>query len=96
MDVTRNGKRPSNKGPADYFTGQVRVDPLFSAHDPARTSGAYVTFDGKIRYAHQPDSMLGQGNQGFYRAFSSTPLTTRVRSWVKCVTHRGPPGLVGS
>ncbi|HEY1877132.1 MAG TPA: cupin domain-containing protein [Rhizomicrobium sp.] len=51
MEITRNGKRSSNKGPADYFTGQVRVDPLFPAHDPARTSGAYVTFEPGARSA---------------------------------------------
>ena len=36
MDITHNGTRSSTKGPADFFTGQVRVDPLFSAQDPAR------------------------------------------------------------
>lgn len=51
MEITRNGRRASNKGPADYFTGQVRVDPLFSAHEPARTSSAYVTFEPGARSA---------------------------------------------
>lgn len=51
MDITRNGTRPSNRGPAEFFTGQVRVDPLFPAHDPARTSGAYVTFEPGARSA---------------------------------------------
>ena len=43
MEIKRNGVQPSGKGPADRFTGTVRVDPLFQAHDPARTSGAYVS-----------------------------------------------------
>ena len=49
MEIRRNGTQPSNKGPADWFTGTVRVDPLFSAHDPARTSGGSVTFEPGAR-----------------------------------------------
>lgn len=51
MDVTRNGSRPSGKGPAEYFTGAVRVDPLFQAPDPARVGGASVTFEPGARTA---------------------------------------------
>jgi quercetin dioxygenase-like cupin family protein len=51
MEISRNGTRPSNKGPADYFTGQVRVDRLFSASEPARSNGAYVTFEPGARSA---------------------------------------------
>ncbi len=51
MDIKRSGSQPSTKGPADYFTGSVRVDPLFQAHEPSRTSGAYVTFDPGARTA---------------------------------------------
>jgi len=35
MQIARNGSQPSGKGPAEYFTGSVRVDPLFQAPDPA-------------------------------------------------------------
>ena len=45
MNISRNGSRPSTKGPAEYFTGNVRVDPLFTAPEPSRSSGAYVTFE---------------------------------------------------
>ncbi|MGY4600323.1 quercetin dioxygenase-like cupin family protein [Bradyrhizobium sp. GM22.5] len=45
IDIKRNGSRPSQKGPEDWFTGTVRVDPLFQAPEPARASGAYVTFE---------------------------------------------------
>ena len=45
MNISRNGSRPSAKGPAEYFTGTVRVDPLFEAPDPSRARGAYVTFE---------------------------------------------------
>ncbi len=51
MDIRRNGSRPSGKGPADYFTGQVRVDPLFEAPAPARVRGASVTFEPGARTA---------------------------------------------
>ncbi len=51
MDIKRSGSRPSGKGPAEYFTGTVRVDPLFEAHDPARAVGASVTFEPSARTA---------------------------------------------
>ena len=51
MDIKRAGSRPSGKGPADYFTGTVRIDPLFQAADPARVAGASVTFEPGARTA---------------------------------------------
>ena len=45
MDIKRNGSQPSGKGPAEHFTGSVRVDPLFEPPEPARTFGAYVTIE---------------------------------------------------
>jgi len=42
MEINRSGSQPSNKGPADWFTGKVRIDPLFHAPDPARVAGASV------------------------------------------------------
>ena len=51
MDIKRNGSQPSGKGPADYFTGAVRVDPLFQAPDPARAIGASVAFEPGARTA---------------------------------------------
>jgi quercetin dioxygenase-like cupin family protein len=51
MDIKRNGTQPSNEGPADYFTGSVRVDPLFQAPPPARGFGASVTFEPCARTA---------------------------------------------
>lgn len=49
MNIKRNGSRPSGKGPADYFTGSVRIDPLFEASAPARVRGAHVTFEPGAR-----------------------------------------------
>jgi quercetin dioxygenase-like cupin family protein len=51
MDIKRNGSQPSGKGPADYFTGTVRIDPLFQAPDPARARGGSVTFEPGARTA---------------------------------------------
>ena len=51
MNITRAGSQPSNKGPADWFTGTVRVDPLFTAPAPARAAGARVTFEPGARTA---------------------------------------------
>ena len=51
MDIKRNGSQPSGKGPADWFTGAVRIDPLFEAPDPARVRGASVTFEPGARTA---------------------------------------------
>jgi len=51
MNITRAGSQPSNKGPADWFTGTVRVDPLFTAPAPARVAGARVTFEPGARTA---------------------------------------------
>ena len=46
MDIKRNGTQPSGNGPAEWFTGTVRIDPLFKAPDPARVSGASVRHHG--------------------------------------------------
>src|SRR3989442_1293732 len=51
MIITRSGSQPSSQGPAEYFTGSVRVDPLFQAKDPSRGSGARVTFQPGARTA---------------------------------------------
>ena len=51
MDIRRSGSQSSAKGPADYFTGTARIDPLFEASDPARVVGVSVTFDPGARTA---------------------------------------------
>jgi quercetin dioxygenase-like cupin family protein len=51
MEIKRAGSQPSGKGPADYFTGTVRIDPLFSPPDPARVAMALVTFEPGARTA---------------------------------------------
>ena len=51
MEIRRAGSRNSNEGPAEYFTGTVRIDPLFEAPDPARVRCASVTFEPGARTA---------------------------------------------
>jgi quercetin dioxygenase-like cupin family protein len=51
MQITRGGTTPSQKGPAEYFTGTVRIDARFATNAPARTGGATVTFEPGARTA---------------------------------------------
>ena len=51
MEIKRSGAQPSSKGPEAWFTGEVRLDPLFSPREPARTAGASVTFEPGARTA---------------------------------------------
>jgi quercetin dioxygenase-like cupin family protein len=71
MEIKRSGSQPSGKGPAEYFTGTVRIDPLFQAPDPARVVGASVTFEPGARTAWHTHP-LGQ-----------TLIVTAGRGWVQ-------------
>jgi len=51
MDITSSGARPSAKGPAEWFTGTVRIDPLFPVVPPGRAAGNAVTFEPGARTA---------------------------------------------
>jgi quercetin dioxygenase-like cupin family protein len=51
MKITRGGSQPSAKGPSDWFTGTVRIDPLYAAIAPARAAGNAVTFEPGARTA---------------------------------------------
>ncbi|HEU4390608.1 MAG TPA: carboxymuconolactone decarboxylase family protein [Blastocatellia bacterium] len=71
--ITRRGSQPSRQGPAENFTGSVRVDPLFQANAPARTSGSLVTFEAGARTAWHTHP-LGQ-------VLIVTAGTGRVQRW---------------
>ncbi len=61
MDIKRSGSQPSSKGSAEYFTGSVRVDPLFQVNDPARPIVISVTFEPGARtawHAHPEGQIL--------------------------------------
>jgi len=51
MEIIRNGSQPSVKGPSDWFTGKVRIDPLFQPNDARRAGAATVTFEPGARTA---------------------------------------------
>lgn len=51
MEIKRNGSQASGRGPADWFTGMVRIDPLLQPREPARTAAASVTFEPGARTA---------------------------------------------
>ncbi|WP_028219272.1 (R)-mandelonitrile lyase [Paraburkholderia oxyphila] len=51
MEIKRSGSQPSGKGPVEYFTGTVRMDPLFATQEPSRGSGVSVTFEPGARTA---------------------------------------------
>jgi quercetin dioxygenase-like cupin family protein len=72
MEIKRVGSQPSAKGPSEWFTGTVRVDPLFQASDPALASGASVTFEPGARTAWHTHP-LGQ-----------TLIVTAGCGWVQC------------
>jgi quercetin dioxygenase-like cupin family protein len=70
MDIKRNGTQPSGKGPAEWFTGTVRIDPLFKASDPARVTGASVTFEPGARTA-----WFAPGEKHWHGATRTTAMT---------------------
>lgn len=86
MDITRNGSRPSRKGPSEYFTGAVRVDPLFEAPDPARAVGVCVTFEPGARTAWHTHP-LGQ-------TLLVTAGSGLVQRWGGAVEQIGPGDVV--
>lgn len=71
MKIQRAGSQPSVKGPADWFTGAVRIDPLFQPADPARVAGNTVTFEPGARTAWHTHP-LGQ-----------TLIVTAGKGWVQ-------------
>jgi quercetin dioxygenase-like cupin family protein len=86
MDITKNGKLPSGKGPAEWFTGTVRIDPLFAPNEPARAGGAYVTFEPGARTAWHSHP-LGQ-------TLIVTYGTGRVQRWGGLVEEIRPGDVV--
>ena len=86
MDIKRNGTQPSGKGPAEWFTGTVRIDPLFQTSDPARAAGAQVTFEPGSRTAWHTHP-LGQ-------TLIVTTGAGRVQEWGGAVEEIRPGDVV--
>jgi quercetin dioxygenase-like cupin family protein len=91
MEIKRAGTLPSIKGPADWFTGTVRIDPLFDATAPRRASGGSVTFEPGARSAWHTHP-LGQvlivtSGVGLTQCWGEAPVKTRPGDVISC-----PPG----
>ena len=87
MEIKRAGSRPSAKGPADWFTGTVRIDPLFEAPEPARVAGAQVTFEPGARTAWHTHP-LGQ-------TLIVTSGCGRVQRWGSPIEEIRPGDVIG-
>ncbi|MBB5621826.1 quercetin dioxygenase-like cupin family protein [Pedobacter cryoconitis] len=71
MEIKRSGSQPSGKGPAEYFTGSVRIDPLISPPEPSRVAMALVTFEPGARTAWHT------------HPFGQTLIVTSGSGWVQ-------------
>ena len=69
MEIKRSGSQPSAKGPADWFTGTVRIDSPFKGTEPARVAGAIVTFE--------------PGAHGLAHASAGTNFDCDRRQWTR-------------
>jgi quercetin dioxygenase-like cupin family protein len=86
MKITRSGSQPSTRGPAEWFTGTVRIDPLFPAMDPARAAANAVTFEPGARTAWHTHP-LGQ-------ALIVTAGSGRVQRWGDPIEEIRPGDVV--
>ncbi|AEQ52319.1 (R)-mandelonitrile lyase [Pelagibacterium halotolerans] len=86
MEIIRAGSTASGKGPEDWFTGSVRIDPLFNRFDPARVQGAAVTFEPGARTAWHTHP-LGQ-------TLIVTSGAGRVQRWDGPIEAIGPGDVV--
>lgn len=91
MQIKRNGERPSVKGPTEYFTGDVRIDPLFDPIEPTRAAGAAVTFEPGARSAWHTHP-LGQvlivtSGVGWTQCWGEPIFEIRAGDVIRC-----PPG----
>ena len=91
MEIKRNGSQPSAKGPADWFTGTVRIDPLFQPNEARRAAGALVTFEPGARTAWHTHP-LGQNpdrHRGMRPGYSAKVAPSRKSGLAtSCGFHR--------
>ena len=86
MDIKRAGSQPSSEGPAEHFTGAVRIDPLFQPEGAARTLGAFVTFE--------PGARTAWHSHGLGQALIVTAGCGRVQRWGGPVEEIRPGDVV--
>src|SRR5436305_12210482 len=85
MEIKRVGSQPSSKGSVEYFTGAVRIDPLFQATAPARAVGASVTFE--------PGARAAWHTQALGRPLTWPPGCGRARAWGPVPASPAGPGV---
>jgi quercetin dioxygenase-like cupin family protein len=91
MEIKRSGSQPSRKGPAEYFTGNVRIDPLFEAPAPARVASASVTFEPGARSAWHThplgQTLIVMSGTGWTQCWGEAKQEIRAGDVIWC-----PPG----
>lgn len=91
MQIKRSGSQASSRGPAEYFSGTVQIDPLFQSSEPARTAGASVTFEPGARTAWHThplgQALIVTSGLGITQCWGKPPVLIRPGDVVSC-----PPG----
>ncbi len=91
MDIKRSGSRPANPGPAEWFTGKVRIEPLFQASAPGHAQGASVTFEPGARTAWHShplgQTLIVTAGRGFVQSWGCPVEEVHPGDVVSC-----PPG----
>jgi quercetin dioxygenase-like cupin family protein len=91
MEIKRSGTQPSGKGSEEYFTGSVRIDPLFDASEPALGFGALVTFEPGAHTAWHThplgQTLIVTSGCGWVQSWGGPKKTIRPGDVVSC-----PPG----
>jgi quercetin dioxygenase-like cupin family protein len=91
MELKRCGSQASMKGPSEWFTGEVRIDPLFQATEPSRVSGASVTFEPGARSAWHTHPvgqvLIVTAGCGWTQCWGGAKVEIRAGDVVRC-----PPG----
>ena len=88
MEVKRNGTQPASRGPSEYFTGNVRIEPLFEAPNPARVRSASVTFEPGARSAWHKhplgQTLIVTSGQGWVQSEGQAKVEIRTGDIVWC------------
>ena len=91
MQIKRNGTQASSRGPSEWFSGTVRIDPLFQSSEPARTAGASVTFEPGARTAWHThplgQALIVTSGLGITQCWGQAPVMIRPGDVISC-----PPG----
>jgi quercetin dioxygenase-like cupin family protein len=88
MEIKRSGSQASSRGPAEWFSGTVRIDPLFQSGKPARAAGASVTFEPRARTAWHThplgQALIVTSGLGITQCWGKPPIFIRPGDVVTC------------